>query len=517
MSAPTTPVKPGTFAAWLQQPAHAASLPLPPTNASLPVLVVGAGPFGLAAMHALSSSHIAYQAVDSAPDVGGLWSPANPASPAYSSLVTNSSRYTTHLAGPADPSFPSHVPRQQAADYLRRFAEQHGLLPHIALRTTVTRVRKSQSNAWTVSLTNAATGESSDVDYRAVIVAVGPQSKATARVPKDLAAMADAAGIPWKHSAEYRSPAAYAGKSVLVVGIGNSGSEVATEISAVAQQCRVSVRTSPWIVPLHILGIPSDLVARLSHPMPYAVQMAVFHAVQRLYCGHPESLGFAPPNHDLLERLPVLDRGLCRALRAKRITVVGNIVSMRKGAVTFTGGEEAHAVDAILFATGWRREYPFLPEGSRSLEPGGLQLCLTVLHPTEAGLLFMPEIVVPQSTWPMATAQAEAIAAYLQADGRRSPRVAEVNARRSNPSPDIRGNLFKVGSSAPPVRTLFACNHFLTPVLPSALLCRLRPTNFMPTRWCMRSSCTTLPPGSASNEHNKCIEMAAFTTKLYMN
>ena len=391
---------------------------LPFTESQLPVLVVGAGPAGLAMMGELKAAGIPFQCAESSTAVGGLWSAVNSSSPAYDSLTTNSSKATTTLSLPMPASAPHFLSRQQAEEYLLRFAAHHQLQPHVLFSTTVVSLsRPDGSNTWTATLANAVTGELSTVEYRAAIVAVSPQSRASANIPPELWQQAKAAGIPCIHSCDYRNPAPYQGKSVLVVGMGNSGAEITAELSRATRRCLLSVRRTPWIVPLWLLGRPADVVAQ-SDFGPHALQMAAFHCLQRLYVGHPCSLGFPAPDHDLLDRLPVSDRGIVSAIRSKRVELHRDVAGIGSAGVAFVDAPAvAHQVDAIILATGYRRQLPFLSAALQSAT-----LSLSLFHPSEAGLMFLTELTVPAGGWPVFALQSKAITAYLQADARHSPR-----------------------------------------------------------------------------------------------
>src|SRR5206468_8349492 len=63
------------------------------------------------------------------------------------------------------------------------------------------------------------------------------------------------------HSSEYRNPEPYRGRDVLVVGAGNSGAEIATDVAdGGAARSRLSVRTPPQIVRRSTAGIPAQLI-----------------------------------------------------------------------------------------------------------------------------------------------------------------------------------------------------------------------------------------------------------------
>lgn len=386
---------------------------------------------------------------------GGLWAAGNSDSPAYNSLVTNSSNATTYLDPlPAPAVTSSHIPRAQAEQYLQQFAQHHSLHYNIRFSTSVEEVKQSAEGdkSWTVTQRLVTTGQTTTSVYRAVIVATGTQSRSNAYISDNLNQQADNANIPAIHSSDYREPSAYAGKSVLIVGLGNSASEIATEVSRVAARTLVAVRTTPWILPLDILGVPSDVVAGSLVGPPWFKLMAL-NCLQRLWVGHPTSLGFpTPPSHGLLGRKPIMDRGIAQALRTGRVQVRPNIASIRSEGVTFEGakaGEVAEKVDAIIFATGYRRLYPYLPTDCRTGDELP-ELTLTLFHPTHTGLLFMPEITVPQGVWPTFTLQADAIVSYLLADAGRSERCVEFNMRRCGglryASPDCKGGMFRAAN-----------------------------------------------------------------------
>ena len=376
-----------------------------------------------------------------------MWASSNFDSPAYYTLVTNSSKATTHLSPVALPhDIPTFLPRASAERYLEHFAHHYNLQDNIHFSTTVQQVtRWSNDNTWSVTMKHLTTGRITTSVYRAVIVAVGTQSRSTAYTPADMQQQALEAGIPSIHSCDYREPSAYAGKSVLIVGFGNSAAEIAVEVSRGAKRTLMAVRSTPWMVPLNIFGVPADVIGAMPAG-PHWLQMAMFTVLQRLYVGHPTKLGFPqPPNHRLLDRLPVVERGIAQALRSGRVQLRPNVAHITSSGVSFEGSTaaEAEEIDAIIFATGYRRQYPYLPEGCRT-DDELPDLVLTVFHPTETGLIFMPEFSVPQAGWPMYSSQAEAIVQYLSADAEQSRRCVEFSGmwKKRYASPDYKGHLF---------------------------------------------------------------------------
>ena len=224
--------RPRTFDAWLRQPAS--PRPLPKTDSQLPVLVVGAGPAGMAAMIALQQAGVDFEGIEYHSQVGGIWDQSNPLSSVYDSLTTNTSRYTTHLGTAMPREWPDYPNHSQARGYLQRCAEESGILPHIRFLTSFEGAVKSDRQTWTAALRSVGEHKSETREYRAIIFATGLHNKKNRVFPEPLRTQAVAGGLDVMHSSDYRNPARFADKRVLVVGLGVSGTDIANEVSRVA-------------------------------------------------------------------------------------------------------------------------------------------------------------------------------------------------------------------------------------------------------------------------------------------
>jgi hypothetical protein len=426
------------FAQWLAASGEDAALPS--TDASLALLVVGAGPAGLAAMAGLRRAGVRFEAIEAHGDAGGNWDPDNPVSAMYAGMRTVTSRRTSHLGPPMPREWPAFVPFDKALAYLRRFADGEGLRAAIRFRTRFDGAEKTARGTWLV----AETGPDGAVrrEYRGIVFATGSHNRSYRRVPAGLLAEATEAGLHAIHASDYREPAPYAGKRVLVVGLGNSGSDIADKVSAVARRTILAVRTPPWILPARILGRPGDQL-RLSAEalrLPHWYQSAFLRLASRLATGRPERLGLARPDHGPLDRVPVTDRGIVGAIRAGRVAVRNGLASLDGGVARFAGPEaSAEPVDAVIFATGYTRRYPLLPAEGGDIAQ---ELAFFLFHRSEAGLSYMTEMVGPRSCWPVFVGQGQAIAAYYAAEPRPGNAVA-FNRRRRLPTQDLKGSLFR--------------------------------------------------------------------------
>lgn len=412
-----------------------------------PTIVIGAGAAGLAVARELKQSGIPFKVIEMHDEIGGLWNIHNEESPAYLSLATNSSKTTTYLDTNPPRSWPSYLSLDQARRYLDDFAQRHQLLPHILFHCCVRAVEAGNRDQWTVRFTERSTGKEDSLMARAVVLCTGMHRRQNRYIPGELLGAVGSSDIGYIHSSDYRDSAPYIGKRVVVVGFGNSAADIATEISEVCRTTTISCRSVPWIIPLWAIGLPADLVRRLAVRMhiPFAIQKSVFHFLQRVYIGHPNRLGLGPVNHDLLDRLPVSDRGLMKAVNRGRVRLRGPVRSIGRHTVRFTEDREIdEPVDNIIFATGYNKTYPVLDRQlAEPLSRDDQPFPFFIFHPVENNLFFTSEVSVPQGSWPMFAEQARVIAAYLRADSRPGNNFRSFNNDREAHHFDFKGRLFR--------------------------------------------------------------------------
>ena len=428
------------FASWLALPAEEPAA-CQPTNPELPVLVIGAGPGGLAAMAALSQAGVAFEAIESHAGVGGIWDVSNPMSTVYEGLHMVTSRFTSFL-GPMMPSeWPDYPDHAQALEYLQHFASSEGLLPRIQFETEFRTATKTPRGTWQATLRRTDSDETYEREFRALVMATGSYNKLHRSVPCELHDQAIACGLDVIHSADYTNPEPYAGKRVLVVGIGTSGTDIAEKISRVAARTLLAVRTSPWINPPFLGTTPCDKFVLDGSSLPEWLGMGIFHFARRRAIGSNRRLGLRRPNFALNDRVPVTDRGIVRAIHEGRVIVRSNVTEFTGDGASFADPRHTpEKIDAVIFATGFARHDPML-----SAEPTEHdQLLFHLFHRHEPGLVFMTEAVGLRSCWPIFAEQGQAIAAYFAAEQRGSCRVDGFNTRRGLPTPPLKGKLLRL-------------------------------------------------------------------------
>jgi cation diffusion facilitator CzcD-associated flavoprotein CzcO len=162
------------------------------------------------------------------------------------------------------------------------------------------------------------------------------------------------------HSSEYRSGAPWSGRTVLVIGFGNSACEQALDLLEHGAEVHLCVRSAVNVIPRDVFGlIPVLQLGILLRRLPPGLADALAAPVIRLRVGDLAEVGLRKlpygPNTQIVRhrQVPLLDVGTMAQLRAGRITVHGDLDRFTAGGVVFADGS-ALAVDAVVLGTGYR-------------------------------------------------------------------------------------------------------------------------------------------------------------------
>jgi indole-3-pyruvate monooxygenase len=306
-----------------------------PSPISDPVLVIGAGPAGLATAAELTRRGVPYRLFERGPSLGTSWLNA------YDSLRLHTGRHMSTLPGQSYPKgTPLFPTRDQFVSYLRDYAAR--------ARLTI----ETDSNA--AALQPSGSGWSAvvnehEVRGRAVVMATGIMSNPV--TPELLGRETFEGEIT--HSVAYRRPDSINGRRVLIVGVGNSGGEIASELGEAGYEVTILVRRGANIVPRSIAGIPIQYVAASMKRLPRAVRSRVANVVQRL-SGLRRGRAVIPrPPWTALDAIPIIGFHLVDAIRAGKVSVkVATIERLVLGGAVFSDGSRG-AFDHIILATGF--------------------------------------------------------------------------------------------------------------------------------------------------------------------
>ncbi|MVM34841.1 SidA/IucD/PvdA family monooxygenase [Spirosoma sp. HMF4905] len=305
-------------------------------------LIIGAGPAGLAIAGRLAHRGLPFTVLEASDHIGFSW--RNHYDRLHLHTVKEYSALP-HLPFPAN--YPTYVPRLQFVEYLERYAEHFNIKPNFNQK--VVNIRRNQSDrTWQVQTqTDTFTADR-------VIVATGYN-----RVPNapELPGQRNFRGVVW-HSHEYRNGAPFRNENVLVVGMGNTGAELALDLLENGAKPFISVRSPINIIRREVFGRPAQPIAILLSKLPNWLCDRLAKLTQQLSVGDVSVYGLGKPKHpptydNRRGKTPVIDIGTIDQIKAGNITVVPSIDRINAKTVIFTDGREL-PFDAIILATGYR-------------------------------------------------------------------------------------------------------------------------------------------------------------------
>ncbi|KKO54346.1 flavin-containing monooxygenase [Paenibacillus sp. DMB20] len=285
------------------------------------VLIIGAGQAGLAAAYWLKRAGVRFLALERGSGAGEAWASR------YESLRLFTPRTHSALPGLKLEGEPAGFPSKgEMSLYLKKYAELFEL--PIQYETKVTSVRQ-ENGLFAVSTSRGY--------FRAeqLIIATGPFQKP--RLPAFSGAVPD--DIVHLHSSLYKHPSQLQDGNVLVVGGGNSGAQIAVELSN-GRETFLAVSRPPRYLPMTVAG------------------EAIFWWLDRLGLLRADSSSWIGRR---LRRAgdPIFGYELKQAVRCGKVILKRSAVGFGSGGVRFEDGSELD-VRNIVWATGFDSGYEWL-------------------------------------------------------------------------------------------------------------------------------------------------------------
>jgi dimethylaniline monooxygenase (N-oxide forming) len=386
--------------------------------------IIGAGSSGIAAAKALHERGIAFTCFEASDRIGGNWvfGNRNGMSAAYRDLHINTSRDRMEYSDfPMPESYPDYPHHTQIAAYFDSYVDHFGFRDRIRFQTSVERAERGPQGGWTLTLHDGSVER-----FDALLVANGHHWNP--RWPEPSFPGSETFPGVQLHAHYYRTPDVLAGKRVVVLGIGNSATDIAVESSRVADETYLAMRRGAHILPKYLFGVPTDHLT--SSPLargPFPLQKLGLRTMLRIAVGRMTDYGLPQPDHDVLEAHPTVSDDLLTRLGHGDIHVKPNIDRFEGSKVFFVDGTAVEA-DVVVYATGYRVAFPFLDETVIRAEDNHIDLYRRVVAPEHPGLYFLGLIQPLGAVMPLAEQQAHWVADLIAGDVTLPP-VSEMRAQ----------------------------------------------------------------------------------------
>jgi cation diffusion facilitator CzcD-associated flavoprotein CzcO len=343
------------------------------------ILIVGGGPAGLSTAGALKRAGIDSLILERDGAVGERWGRR------YERLHLHTIRRFSGLAHfPIPAAYPKYVPKDSFAQYLRDYAKHFAL--DVETNCSVSRVaaegEANGSRDRFVVETNRGTRR-----CQVVVIASGMFGEVAPPPFQDL----DTYRGRVVHASAYSSGRDFAGKRVLVVGLGNTGAEIAADlVEQGASFVAVSVRSVPPIVPRDFLGTPVQLFGLALSSAPVHLADKIGAVIARVAIGDLTQYGLRKSEWFPFsaKRVPVIDVGFVANLRSGRIVIRPTIARFSETGVVYDDGREEE-FDAVIFAMGYETGLDRLLGIPGLLETDGYPRFASGQPTSQPGLYFM--------------------------------------------------------------------------------------------------------------------------------
>lgn len=340
--------------------------------------IIGAGAGGLCAAKYLLARGIEPVIFEIGTRIGGLWVYENDSgrSPAYKSLRINSeARVSSYIDFPFPEGTQYYPGTPEMEAYFESYARTFDLTRRIRFKSRVESIAPEGQGY------RLRTADGSVEHFDGVVVASGHQS--TPRHPEQVKGFTG----DYIHAHAYRVPDPYIGKRVLVIGPGNSGVDIAADICTVTEHTFLAARSPVLIMPRLMFGKPqSRTLMLLEKPwLPWKLKVWIRTQLTRVFHGRMEDWGFRTPKG---RTHPISHPTLIFHLAWNRIKAKPGIAGVEGRTVHFSDGS-AEEIDAIIAATGYETDLPFLPEGTSPVRGTHMHLYNRIVHPDLPNLFFV--------------------------------------------------------------------------------------------------------------------------------
>uniref|UniRef100_A0A8C2CDN9 Flavin-containing monooxygenase n=1 Tax=Cyprinus carpio TaxID=7962 RepID=A0A8C2CDN9_CYPCA len=167
------------------------------------------------------------------------------------------------------------------------------------------------------------------------------------------------------HSRDYKNPEEWRGKRAVVIGIGNSGGDIAVELSRMAKQVYLSTRKGSWILNrVGYKGVPFDMMFNNRGLMSFlgCLPPGFLNKLgeKQLNKRFDHKLYGLQPAHSVFSQHSLVNDDFPNRILSGTVSVKPNVQEFRGSSVVFEDGTAENDIDLVVFATVYTFSFPFL-------------------------------------------------------------------------------------------------------------------------------------------------------------
>ncbi|KAK7094774.1 flavin-containing monooxygenase 5-like [Littorina saxatilis] len=333
------------------------------------VAVIGGGCSGLAAIKSCVDEGLQPVCYERTDQLGGLWNYTQHVREGQgcvmrSTVINTSKEMMCYSDFPIPQHYPNFMHNSQVWQYFQDYAKHFDLNQHITYNTEVLQVKPApdfdHTGRWNLKVLDHKSGEESTETFDAVFVCTGHHAQ---KNEPSFPGLADFKGEVI-HSHDYREPSRFMDKRMLIIGIGNSGGDMAVELSRQGQVF-LSTRRGTWVLNrIGSKGMPLDITMtnRMTNVLVNLLPMSVLNHIAK---GQVENkldhnlYGLAaefPP----FSQHPLVNDDLANRIICGKVKVKTDVKRFTATGVEFVDGTFEDNIDAVFLATGYRFGFPFM-------------------------------------------------------------------------------------------------------------------------------------------------------------
>ncbi|MBB4302685.1 hypothetical protein GGD81_001721 [Rhodobium orientis] len=393
------------------------------------VAIVGGGPTGIGVARELIEGGIKVDLFEAEADFGGVWNGEAPCGRTYRSLHLISPKFNTQVADfPMPEDYPPYPNHRQMLDYIRAYARAFGVYGRANFNAAVESLIP-EGDGWRLR-----TSAGHDEHYPLVVVCNGLQRVPLYPEPPYPGSFSGEV----LHAAGYKSADQVRDRRVLVVGGGNSGCDLAVDAVTTAQSVHHSTRRGYYYQPKFIDGKPTpQWMMELGNKFATKEETLAYVAEVFRFAGYDgTTFGLPKPDYPIDAAHPVMNSLLLYHIGHGDIRPKGDVESFAGKAVRFRDGSAAD-IDLVLYATGYRRDFPFLDDNLLEWKDGIPDLFLHSTPRNHDNLLFMGFINAAGGLGDGMKTQGLFVLNYARALFARSPGLERFLKAKKTDTPDL--------------------------------------------------------------------------------